>query len=105
MAQEAARKNICILRKYKNDLGEALQAHRDTPLEYRSEFRSQESLAKIFRLHPNWIRMKTMLEKGSNWPLEELDFETRRKDLDKALEFGNHKGATKISAPPKKLVE
>jgi len=36
---------------------------------------------------------------------EALDKTTNPPNLDKALEFGNHKGATKISAPPKKLVE
>eukprot|EP00957_Ditylum_brightwellii_P113793 8675818-Ditylum_brightwellii.AAC.1 len=39
------------------------------PLEYGSEFRTTDLLAKIFRFHPNWKQLKTMLEKGSNWPL------------------------------------
>eukprot|EP00957_Ditylum_brightwellii_P046745 3547939-Ditylum_brightwellii.AAC.1 len=46
-----------------------------------------------------------MLEKGSDWPLAELNFEVRKTDLEEALEFRNHKGAIKNLELSKKLVE
>eukprot|EP00957_Ditylum_brightwellii_P046184 3504193-Ditylum_brightwellii.AAC.1 len=46
-----------------------------------------------------------MLDEGSKWPPAELDFEKRRKDLDKALDFRNHRGATKQPDLLRKLVE
>ena len=37
--------------------------------------------------------MKIILLEGSTWPLLPLDEAERLKDIDDALEFGNHKGA------------
>jgi hypothetical protein len=31
---------------------------------------------------------------GSNWPLNKLDDNTQKKDVNKVLNFGNHKGVT-----------
>jgi hypothetical protein len=31
---------------------------------------------------------------GSNWPLNKLDVNMQKKDINKALTFGNHKGTT-----------
>ncbi len=31
---------------------------------------------------------------GSNWPVNKLDNNMQKKDVNKALTFGNHKGAT-----------
>eukprot|EP00957_Ditylum_brightwellii_P002162 166183-Ditylum_brightwellii.AAC.1 len=62
MTAEAAHQNLCILRKYKNDLSIAIKAQKDTPLEYGSEFRATNILEKIFRFHPNWKRLQSMLE-------------------------------------------
>jgi hypothetical protein len=38
--------------------------------------------------------MSQVLTNGSEWPLEPLDKECRLKDVDKALAFRNHKGAS-----------
>ena len=71
---------------------------------YRSEFRPPEVLERIFSKHPNWDRMKCILMNGSNWPLKELDNESRASDLSEALAFGNHKGATEKSKLLKQLM-
>ena len=47
----------------------------------------------------------SILQNGSKWPLEDLDFDKRAKDLKEALEFGNHKGAEKQPELLKSLVE
>jgi hypothetical protein len=38
--------------------------------------------------------MSTILENGSEWPLKPLDEELRCNEVDAALAFGNHKGAS-----------
>ena len=102
MDQESAQKNMCILKKYNYDLKAALVAQRDLPLIYGSEFKSIDVLESIFGLHPNWQRMKSILKHGSCWPLNDLPFPDRQKDLKEALEFGNHKGA---ESNPKTLID
>ncbi len=52
-------------------------------------------LEPLFHLHPNWERFKNLLNNESVWPLAEISKEERVKDLEEALTFGNHKGATK----------
>ena len=49
--------------------------------------------------------MESILTQGSLWPLEDLDEEHRKLDLEKALIFGNHKGAQKHPTHLRKLVE
>jgi hypothetical protein len=80
------------LNKYSNDLGKALRANENSPLGYRSEFRKPQELKKVFGFHPLWSRMKSMLKNGSKLPLEEISEDNRKRDLDDALSFGNHKG-------------
>jgi hypothetical protein len=45
-----------------------------------------------------------MLRNGSEWPLEPLNKDSRRADVDKALAFRNHKGASMQPELLKKLV-
>ena len=49
--------------------------------------------------------MRSILSEGSNWPLEELNFEARSDDLREAIEFGNHKGAENDPTLLQELVE
>ncbi len=94
LSVEAAEKNyILLMRKFGGDLHRALHAQKDSPLSYGSEFKPVSTLETIFSLHPNWQRMKIILLEGSTWPLSPLDEAERLKDIDDALEFGNHKGA------------
>jgi hypothetical protein len=39
--------------------------------------------------------MKQVLTNESKWPLQSLDEDDRKKDVEEALVFGNHKGAVK----------
>ena len=83
----------------------AIQAQIRSPVGYGSEFRPKEQLVKLFGLHPCWSRMESILTHGSSWPLEDLNEEHRRQDLEEALAFGNHKGAQKHPSHLRKLVE
>jgi hypothetical protein len=60
---------------------------------YGSEFWDVNILVKIFGQHPNWLRMSQILTNGLEWPIEPLDKEHRLEYVEKALAFGNHKGA------------
>jgi len=48
--------------------------------------------------------MENFLKNGSKWPLEEISKEDRASDLQEALIFGNHKGASSKSDLLKKLI-
>jgi hypothetical protein len=48
--------------------------------------------------------MKDFLEEGSIWALAKLSEEEQRKDIEDALAFGNHKGASQKPELLKKLV-
>ena len=87
-----------ILGKYDFDLDRALKAQQGTPLEFGSEFRDTKTLAPLLSRHPLWPKLESILSKGSSYPLEPLDEELRRKDLELALKYGNHKGALKNSS-------
>ncbi len=79
LSQTAASHNLDVLLKYQNDLSKALEANRNSPLDYGSEFRHPDKLQKIFDLHPLWPQMKQILIKGSKWSLDELSKESREK--------------------------
>jgi hypothetical protein len=48
--------------------------------------------------------MTQILQNGSKWPLEPLNEDSKRADVNKALAFGNHKGALMQPELLKKLV-
>ncbi len=49
--------------------------------------------------------MECLLTKGSRWPLEEISKEDRVADLQEAIQFGNHKGATSKPGLLKELIK
>ena len=104
ISTDAMQHNLAILEKYEFDLGKALDAQHDSPLGPGMEFRPPDVLRSIFGLHPLWNRMENILKNGSKWPLEEISEEDRASDLQEALIFGNHKGASSKSDLLKKLI-
>jgi hypothetical protein len=102
---EAANKNFILLKcKFGGDLSKALLAQSNSPLGYGSEFKPIKTLELIFKNHRSWSRMKRILTHGSKWPLQPLNEEDRIKDVEEALNFGNHKGAIKQQELLEKLV-
>jgi hypothetical protein len=94
LTSRAAKKNYLILGKYDFNLGRAIEAQKNSPLGYGSEFRKPDILRPLLCKHPLWPKLEDILINGANYPLEPLAEELRVKDLELALAFGNHKGAT-----------
>jgi hypothetical protein len=104
LTKEAAAKNFLVLRKYCFSFEASLSAQKGTQLEYGSEFRTVDELAPVFELHPLWEDIKETLTSGAEFPLRNLEEETRLSDFAAALERGNHKGAQKKPDLLKELV-
>jgi hypothetical protein len=105
MSVEAAKKNYMILmHKFGGDLHKALRAQQGSPLQYGSEFKPVLILAPIFKNHPTWNKMTTLLTEGSMWPLSPIDEHNRLLDIDDTLAFGNHKGANQQPELLRKLI-
>ena len=96
LTKEAAQKNFLLLLKHDFNMDKALKFQRGIPLEYGSEFRCVEVHEELFGRHPNWGHLEQMLQRGLEWPMEELNTKTQHKDLLEAIAFGNHKGAKKM---------
>jgi hypothetical protein len=82
------------MKKNNFDLAKALTQQQNSPLGFGSEFKPPSIIQPLFHLHPNWNHVKSILSNGSQWPLEPISEEIRRSNLEEALAFGNHKGAT-----------
>jgi hypothetical protein len=91
---DAANHNAEVLKTYGFNLGMAIDANHDSLLGYGSKFQPANVLQSVFYLHPNWLRWKKLLTHGSNWPLDKLDDNMQKKDVNEALTLGSHKGAT-----------
>jgi hypothetical protein len=94
LTEEAAHRNLCILKRFNQNLQDAIDAQPDSPVSYGSEFRPVTLLQPLFEFHPNWTRFRHLLLNGSQWPLLPITEDSRQQDLSEAIEFGNHKGAS-----------
>ncbi len=94
MTSEAAKKNFLVLKSFNFDVKAALAAQAKSPMGYGSEFRKGEIPLPLVQYHPLWPRLEKILKHGSQWPTSPISKEDRIADLHKALEFGNHKGAS-----------
>ena len=83
--KESAAKNFCIMNKYNKDLSKEIADQSNSPLGYGSEFCPTNNLEVLFSRHPNWTRMKNILENSSAWPLEELEESKRTTNMKEAL--------------------
>jgi hypothetical protein len=103
---ESAEKNyIILMKKYGGSLQGALNANSRSPLRMGSEFRATKIIEPLYRHHPIWPRIKQLLTYGFHWPLEELPEELRVANVEEAINFGNHKGATNNPVLLRELVE
>ena len=94
LTREAALRNYLVMKRHNLDMQKLIESQANTPMYYGSEFRETQVLEPLLVRHPNWSHLKSILENGSDWNLEDLDEEKRKSDLLEALEFGNHKGAS-----------
>ncbi len=58
------------------------------------EFWKADTLHPLLHLHPNWERFEKLLNNGLDWPLEDISQTDCADDINEALTFGNHKGAS-----------
>lgn len=104
MTKEAADHNWRILERFDLDLSKAIEAQKDSPVGYGSEFRHPDVLDKLLFRHPRWEQLRRILLHGSDFLLEELPAEMQQKDLQEARERGNHKSARDRPDKLKELV-
>ena len=90
---EAAVHNARWLKHYQWDLPRALIRQKGTIMEPGSEFRDWETLEPLWVAHRHWPKMKEIISKGVNYPLDPITEEERQADLEHMILRGNHKSA------------
>jgi hypothetical protein len=99
ISEEAAMHNYNLLKEADFDLERILNIpNYPSVTSYGSEFKSTNELESLFKFHPRWHSLKTILERGSAWKLSSLSNEEQIQDLDGSLERGNHKSASTFSS-------
>ncbi len=93
------------MKRLQGSLKQALDTNKDSPLGMGSEFRKISTVKQIFKHHPIWPRMKSILANGSHWPLEHLDKDLQKADVNSTIEFVNHKGTSNNPVLLRELVE
>jgi hypothetical protein len=93
LSREAAQHNKTVFESFDNSLHDILESSTSI-MKYGSEFKPTSILFPLLHSHKNWDHFKQILEKGSTFPLNTIDEETRKEDFEAALKYGNHKSAT-----------
>ena len=101
---EAAKHNAKWLKHYKWDFTHALTKQKGTMMEPGSEFRHHSILKPLWESHPHWEKLKEIVTKGVNYPLETITEKDRKTDLDHMIQRGNHKSAQTPSANASTLI-
>jgi hypothetical protein len=82
------------MKRHNLDLGAAIQVQSKSPVGYSFEFWKPSVLASLLSNHPLCASIKAILDNGSQWQMDPITKEERIGNVDEALKFGNHKGAT-----------
>ena len=90
---EAAVRNSKILAEFKSDLGAVIAAHKDSPVNYGSEFRNTAALEKLFLHHEDKTKIISIIKHGSHYHLDPIEEETRKPDRSAMILRGNHKSS------------
>ena len=69
---EAAVRNSKILAALKGDLGAAIAAHNNIPVNNGSEFHNMTSLAKLFLHHEGKTKIINIIQQGSRYHLDTI---------------------------------
>ena len=91
VSQFAAYHNYAKLLEANFNLESLLNTKERSVTSYGSEFNNTTELDNLLGGHPRWSQLRRRIERGSDWELEEISEEVRRKDLEAAIERGNHK--------------
>ena len=93
---EAAVRNSKIMAAFKGDLGAAIAAHKDSPVNYGSEFRNTTALEKLFLHHKDKTKIINIIQQGYRYHLNPIKEETRKSDLDVMIIRVNHKSSHSV---------
>ena len=95
-SSEAAAYNYSLLSSNNFDLHSLLNTPEGTSVtSYGSKFKTPRDLKRLFNHHPRWPTLQKILIHGSHWSLKTLDDAVRLKDVESAVQRGNHKSALK----------
>ena len=89
-------RNSKTLAAFKGNLGEAIVDHKDSPVNYGSEFRDTTALEKLFLHHEDKTKNINIIKNGSRYHLDPIEEETRKSDLDAMILSGNHKSSHSV---------
>ena len=99
LTEAAAKENFKVLSDNDMDLDKIIRSSAFSPISYGSEFKDSSLLEPIFANHPNWLKMKDILDNGSSFPLEDISEQDRLGDIKGAILKGNHKSASDDREP------
>ncbi len=102
--QDDALHNMNLLQQHGNDLQKFLHNNRDTFIGFGAEFRLPHTLESLLLHHPNWRKLKEMLENRLNWEMDEIlesDHLAKNEDF---ICRGNHKSAKTYDTELKKMI-
>jgi hypothetical protein len=97
--------NATILKEFDFDLNAAILAQTNSQVMFGSEFKEPYLLEDFLKDHPNWPQLKSILQSGTEFPLEPLSHDERLQDLEYHQTRGNHKSAWKNSTVLDELIE
>ena len=104
---EAAEHNSKILADHDYDLEKAYSSQGFSELSMGSELRPVNQLEPLIHHHPNKSAILKIATLGVDYPISDLDEESRKELVNKKLQKGNHKSALTKEAIPivNKLME
>jgi hypothetical protein len=105
LSQEAAIHYRGILQQYGNSINDYLQSQQGTFIAFGSEFHPTWVLKQLLCHHPNWPKLKKILEEGSNWPLSPITKDDRLAKNKELVSRGNHRSAVKYTEELRKTLE
>ena len=82
ITHEAEVRNRKIRAAFNSELGAAIAAQKDNPVNYGWEFRDMESLAKLFLNHKDKTNIVNIIQQWYRYYLDTIEEETRKSDLD-----------------------
>ena len=93
---EAAVRNSKIMVAFKGDLGAAIAAYKDSPVNYGLEFRDTTALEKIFLHHEDKTKNISIIKHRSHYHLDTIKEKTRKSDQSAMIIRGNHKSSQSV---------
>ena len=92
--ERAALENSDLLRTHGDDFQKLTDHQRDTILYPGSEFRSIDTLHKIWKMHRDWLTIKESISEGCSYPCKaQPSKEERLQDIETFIARGNHPSA------------